>query len=432
MASLIHETHALCPRCDRVLTARLIENQGDVYLDATCDVHGATSTLYFRDADFYRRLASLRNEVACCDTFDCARGGHCAERAAHTMIYMVNVTNNCNMTCDACLSGSELGKAEPYRPGAELIATLPDARGLGYSPHAVFFGGEPTMHPDLEDMVRRVIARGYVPRLATNGLKLRDDRYAARLAAAGLRWVFLHFDSLDDTKNQRLRGRPMLDASIDAIRTAQAAGMKVQLGATISRENLGELSALLDFAQRQGVFWVSLYPVAEIERHGSSGSTYLTDIVDALDEQTGGRIRRDDFVASARLWSGLYRVTGRYNYRQKPTMLSLPTVLSDDGLVPLSRMVNPLYALGHGSALRSLAQSLPSLLDYEKREPSGRTLIINIQQFQGRSAFDLEEAVHSLMSFSHEGGFYPFDIFNHVHRYAAPVVPAAALRRQSA
>ena len=37
------------------------------------------------------------------------------------------------------------------------------------------------MHPGLAEMVREATARGYVTRLATNGLKLRDERYAATL-----------------------------------------------------------------------------------------------------------------------------------------------------------------------------------------------------------------------------------------------------------
>jgi uncharacterized radical SAM superfamily Fe-S cluster-containing enzyme len=430
MSRVLHETRALCPACNRVLEAALVERAGDAFLEMDCPEHGATSTLYFRNAAFYEALSACRNAVECCDTYDCARGEPCSRRATRTMIYMVNVTNNCNMSCDACLSGSEIGRGEPYETASRLMNALPDARGLGFTPHAVFFGGEPTMHPELREMIAGAVRRGYVPRLATNGLKLRERRYCESLSEAGLRWIFLHFDSLDDGRNRRLRGIPMVEACVEAVATAKAAGMKVQLGTTVSSENLDEVAALIRFAREQGVFWISLYPVAEVERHGSYGPTYLTDVVDALDRQTGGEITRADFVAAAKLWSRLFRLTGRYNYRQKPTMLSLPVVFDGQRLVPMNRLATPLGAARNAGAAWRFARSLPNLLDYESRPPSGDTLVLNIQQLQGRRAFDLSEAVHSLMSFADAGSFYPFDVYNHVHRWGEDLMPATTLSRR--
>jgi uncharacterized radical SAM superfamily Fe-S cluster-containing enzyme len=432
MARTLHRTQALCPRCTEVLSAEAIDRGGDVYLEMSCPRHGRSSTLYFRDAAFYEALHEAKNPVDCCDTYDCARGQPCAKRASRTMIYMVNVTNNCNMTCDACLSGSEVGLTEPYQSVSRLMDALPDARGLRFMPHVVFFGGEPTMHPELPEMVELAVQRGYVPRLATNGLKLRDERYCRSLVDAGLLWVFLHFDSLDDERNARLRGMPMLRCCLEAIETAQSVGMKVQLGMTVSSENIDELGSVLAFARQHGVFWVSLYPVAEIERHGSFGATFLTDVVEALERQTRGEIAKGDFVAAARLWSRLFRLTGRYNYRQKPTMASLPVIADGKQLVPLTRLVSPTGLLQYSSAALRLARAVPRLLDYEHKPPSRDTLVVNIQQFQGRSAFDLTEAVHTLMSFVHEESFYPFDVYNHIHRWSGDVVRPESLTRPRA
>lgn len=410
-----------------------MERHGDAWLEMHCPDHGPASNLYFRNADFYEALHAVKNPVECCDTYDCARGQPCSRRATRTMIFMLNVTNNCNMTCDACLSGSSIGVTEPYEPADRIMAALPDARGLDFTPHAVFFGGEPTMHPDLPRMVRLAVERGYLPRLATNGLKLRDRRYCQRLVDNGLKWVFLHFDSLDDDKNRCLRNMAMVEAMHEALATATAAGMRVQLGVTVSSINLGELGAILHFARSHGVFWVSLYPVAEVERYGSYGATFLADVVEALEQQTAGAIAQHDFVAAAKLWSRLFKLTGRYNYRQKPTMVSLPLIIDGERFVPLTRLMSPLGVALHTGAVARLARALPNLIDYEHKPPAGDALIINIQQLQGRNAFDLSEAVHTLMSFAHRGGFYPFDIFNHVHRWPERhlVEPASLTRRGS-
>lgn len=419
MTASIHRTAGLCPSCNEVLPAELVERVGDVFLEMDCPAHGPTSRLYFRDASLYRALLAQRNDVVCCHEYHCARGEPCTKRLHdNTMIFIVNVTNNCNMTCEACFSGSSVSSREPYRPVDELLAPLPDARTFDFPPHLVMLGGEPTLHPELPEMVSRAIRRGYIPRLASNGLRLRSERYARSLAEAGLRWVFMHFDSFDDALNRRLRGRPMLDACLDAIRVCRKFGMRVQFGVTLSRENIGQLKQLLEGAHRAGVFWVSLYTLAEIERTGEVGATFLSDAIDALEQQTGGGVRRSDFVAATRAWSKLFALTGRMNYRQKPTMVSLPVVFDQGRMVPVTRFMRPLGALQNTSALARFGRSIPSLVDYEKREPSGDTLVVNIQQFQGRSAFDLSEATHSLMSFVHDGSFVPFDVFNHVHRYS--------------
>jgi uncharacterized radical SAM superfamily Fe-S cluster-containing enzyme len=391
--------------------------EGDAWLAGQCPTHGAFAGRYFQDAAFYEALHALRSPMVCCEEFVCAQGQRCSRRATRTLIYMVNVTNNCNMTCATCLAGTRRHAPEPYRSARRLLAALPDARALRFSPHAVFFGGEPTLHPELPELVRQAKALGYVPRLATNGLKLCDASYVAELAEAGLRWLFLHVDSLDDDRNRRLRGRPMEETCREAIRVAQRAGMKVQLGATVGPDNLSELAELLTFARDTGVFWVSVYPAAEIARTGPCPTTYLTEIVDALEKQTAGRVARRDFLMAARWWAALFRLTGRHNFRQKPTMLSLPLVSEGDSWIPLTRLFG-LDGLRHPRALLRFARAAPRLLDYERQPPARATLVVNIQQFQSRSAFDLEEAAHSLMSYADDGAFVPFDVYNHCHRWA--------------
>jgi uncharacterized radical SAM superfamily Fe-S cluster-containing enzyme len=424
-------TSALCPSCKAVLRAALVERAGDVYLDLDCPAHGRAQNLYFRDAALYRTLSAARSEAHCCDEYSCAKGEPCAERRGSSLIFMVNVTNRCNMTCGACFSNSSAALEEPLAPVEDLLANLPDASTLDHpSPHAVLIGGEPTLHPELPRLVELLLRRGFVPRLATNGLRLRSAEYARRLADAGLEWVFIHFDSADDGLNERMRGRPMLEATLEAVARCRDTGMKVQFGTTLTAENLGEASELLHLAHRSGVFWVSFYPLAEIERTGDARPIYLADVIDALELQTRGDVGRADFVAATRIWSAAYRATKRLNFRQKPTMVSLPLVVDGGRLVPVTRFANPLEALRRPHAAAALLRSLPNLLDYERRGASGSTLVVNIQQFQGRSAFDLAEATHSHMSFAHAGSFLPFDVYNHVHRYAAErLVPAERIVR---
>jgi hypothetical protein len=221
----------------------------------------------------------------------------------------------------------------------------------------------------------------------------------------------------------------MVEISRQAIRMCRKVGMKVQLGMTVVPENIDEVSAILELAIREGVFWMSLYPEAEIARSDCGDRLFLADVVEALEEQTDGQIRGGDFLSAAKIWSRLYRLTGRAGFRQKPTMVSLPLVVDGERLVPFNRLLSPLSVFRKPLALSRLIGALPGLLRYEVKPPTSNTLVVNIQQLQGRSAFDLEESTQNLMSFVHEESLLPFDIFNHVHRYPSKGETDPAARR---
>ncbi len=412
---LVEHTAAMCGHCSAVLPGRLVGRHGDVFLERTCPEHGHQSDLYYRDLELYRALSSRANQVACCDTYDCV-SGPCTRRVDDTLIYMVNVTNNCNMTCASCLSRSDAKNPAPFASVSELIGHLPEASRLPVAPQVLFFGGEPTLHPELPAMIRDAKARGFVPRLASNGIKLGDPEYLRSLTDAGLDWVFLHFDSNDEELNARIRGRPMVEVCMAAVRECQRAGVRVQFGVTVSSENLHELGQIIETAREAGVFWISLYPLAEIERTAQR-PIFLADVLHALEEQTRGAVRATDFVRASRLFSLLARITRRANYRQKPTMVSLPIIFDRDRLVPVSRLLRP-SGFAYPRAAYRLFRSMRSLVDYQRRAPSGHTMVLSIQQLQGRRAFDIGESRNSHMSYVHQGSYVPFDVYNHVHRYA--------------
>ncbi len=103
-----------------------------------------------------------------------------------------DITHRCNMECSNC-----------YSP----IRTLPDVnkeeffnfiKKLKKKTEIRFTGGEPTLHKDLEEMIEKVIELGHRPAIMTNGLKLADINYAARLKDAGLKFVCMSLNGADE------------------------------------------------------------------------------------------------------------------------------------------------------------------------------------------------------------------------------------------
>jgi cyclic pyranopterin phosphate synthase len=110
-------------------------------------------------------------------------------------------------------------------------------------------GGEPTLRPDLVDIVERLARLPGLRDLAmtTNGILL--PRLAARLASAGLRRVNVHIDTLHPGRLQRLMRFGTVEEIWAGIEAAEAVGLRpIKLNVVVTRgyndEDVVELARL--------------------------------------------------------------------------------------------------------------------------------------------------------------------------------------------
>jgi cyclic pyranopterin phosphate synthase len=138
----------------------------------------------------------------------------------------VSVIDRCNFRCTYCMPAEGL----PWLPRDEVLAAEEIERlvrilvRLGVR-EVKLTGGEPTVRPDLADVVRRVraIDPGLDVSLTTNGYLL--DRLAAPLAEAGLDRVTISCDSLLRHRFAEMTRRDALDRVLGGLRSARAAGL---------------------------------------------------------------------------------------------------------------------------------------------------------------------------------------------------------------
>lgn len=106
---------------------------------------------------------------------------------------MIAVTAHCNARCEGCKYGRD------FMPGSVLetelaLGAIDDLADAGY--HTVrLYGGEPLLHPDLDQMVARCVERGVRPYVTTNGLLV--PKRLDVLVEAGLRDLTLGFYGTD-------------------------------------------------------------------------------------------------------------------------------------------------------------------------------------------------------------------------------------------
>ncbi len=72
-------------------------------------------------------------------------------------------------------------------------------------PHVIFTGGEPTLRPDLKNLIAYAEKLGMVSGLITNGLRLAEPEYLRDLLQSGLDHIMILLDSAQETCWQALR-----------------------------------------------------------------------------------------------------------------------------------------------------------------------------------------------------------------------------------
>jgi cyclic pyranopterin phosphate synthase len=162
----------------------------------------------------------------------------------------ISLIDHCNLRCVYCmpLAGISFLRTADLLSPAEIETIACAAIGVGFR-RIRLTGGEPTLRPDLVDIVARLAAIPGLEDLAltTNGILL--PRLAPALAAAGLRRVNIHLDTLHPERLARVMRFGSVAEIWAGIAAAEAAGLRpVKLNAVVTRgyndEDVVDLAAL--------------------------------------------------------------------------------------------------------------------------------------------------------------------------------------------
>lgn len=161
---------------------------------------------------------------------------------------------DCNLRCDYCcvVSGP---RADPRRLPADRIRTLVDQAAAAGLERVFLTGGEPTLRPDLPELIVYITDRLPLT-LLTNAMLLRGPRWErlSPLVEAGRPIAFqVSLDSADAALHDAHRGRGAHARALDGIATLLAAGARVRLAASLPEDHLDEIPRLHDLADATGI-----------------------------------------------------------------------------------------------------------------------------------------------------------------------------------
>ncbi len=161
---------------------------------------------------------------------------------------------DCNLACDYCcvVAGP---RADPQRmPAERMVALAGEAATTGFE-RVFVTGGEPTLRPDLPELIADITDRLPLT-LLTNAMLLRGPRWdrLRPLVEAGRPVAFqVSLDSAKPELHDRHRGRGSHRRALEGIRTLQASGARVRLAASLPEEHVDEIPGLHALADELGI-----------------------------------------------------------------------------------------------------------------------------------------------------------------------------------
>ena len=143
----------------------------------------------------------------------------------HPVLAHMIPTRRCNIACAYCNEYDHVSSPVPFDVLVERTDALAD---LGVSV-ITLSGGEPMLHPQLDDLIRHIRARGMIAGLITNGYLLGPQRIA-ELNDAGLEYLQISIDNVepDETSMKSLR---VLDQTLAML--AEHADFEVNINSVV-------------------------------------------------------------------------------------------------------------------------------------------------------------------------------------------------------
>lgn len=164
----------------------------------------------------------------------------------------ISLTQRCNLRCVFCHMEGQL-PATAELDAEEIERSVRAAVKVGVN-RVKLTGGEPTLRPDIVEIVRRISSHVDEVSMTTNGLRL--TALAADLKSAGLDRVNVSLPSPNPEVYRRLTGAPSVEQAKAGIRAAIAAGLTpLKINAVVLEGLTGtpeDMEDLADFAQDVG------------------------------------------------------------------------------------------------------------------------------------------------------------------------------------
>ncbi len=174
----------------------------------------------------------------------------------YPFVLMLEPLYTCNLACIGCLPERHTGKLADRLPLEACLKAVDDCG----APSVSICGGEPTVYPELPELVAGIIARKRHIYLCTNALLL-DTKVFGRIPPHKRLTINVHLDGMRKTHDYVTAREGVFDKAIAMIREAKARGYHVITNTTVFKEtDIDEVEELCEYMTQLGVDGMLISP----------------------------------------------------------------------------------------------------------------------------------------------------------------------------
>jgi MoaA/NifB/PqqE/SkfB family radical SAM enzyme len=162
---------------------------------------------------------------------------------------VVELTNRCNLRCQHCFDERHAATGELSLEILEKV--LREGKSCGIE-HLSFTGGEPTIHPRFERIVRRVCETGYSFGFVSNGVRIPQIYHLLLEHRASFRGATFSLDGAREETHDAIRGRGSYRQVMRAATVFVAKDLPFTLNMVLTAHNRGEVGEMVELAWRLG------------------------------------------------------------------------------------------------------------------------------------------------------------------------------------
>jgi uncharacterized radical SAM superfamily Fe-S cluster-containing enzyme len=255
-------TLSICSTCLRRVDAKIIFEDGNVFMLKNCVEHGFEKVLIATDIEYYKNIRNYnkpgeiplqfntKTHFGC--PYDC---GLCQDHEQHSCLTVLEITDRCNLSCPTCyaMSSPHYGRHRTIEEVEKMLDIIVANEG---EPDVVqISGGEPTIHPDffaILDIAKKKPIKHLM--VNTNGIRIaKDFEFAKQLSTYAPDFeIYLQFDSFKPEALKQLRGKDLTDVRTKALEHLNKLNLSTTLVVTLQKGlNDDEIGKIIEFALQQ-------------------------------------------------------------------------------------------------------------------------------------------------------------------------------------
>lgn len=179
----------------------------------------------------------------------------------YPMVMMLEPLWTCNLACLGCSEQRHTGRLEDRLPLEKCLEATEDCG----APIVSICGGEPTIYPELPELVDELISRQKHIYLCTNALLL-ENRVFGEIPPDKRLSINVHLDGLEDTHDFVVDREGVFEKAINGIKESLARGYHTVTNTTVYKEtDIDEVRRLFDLLSEIGVDGMLISPGYQYE-----------------------------------------------------------------------------------------------------------------------------------------------------------------------